>query len=83
MSAATWGPSRPRTASRGNVAAREPRELVCLDTFYIGQLQGLFKVWQIAACDTACSYGVAWLLLPTPPGPASGLSSRDYMTFGL
>jgi transposase InsO family protein len=44
------------------VAAREPGELVCLDTFYIGQLKGVGKVWQITACDAACSYGVAWLL---------------------
>src|SRR5712671_6555335 len=48
---------RPR-----HVAAREPGELVCLDTFYIGQLKGVGKVWQITACDAACSYGVAWLL---------------------
>ena len=32
---------RPR-----HVAAREPGELVCLDTFYIGQLKGVGKVWQ-------------------------------------
>jgi transposase InsO family protein len=45
-----------------HVAAREPGELVCLDTFYIGQLKGVGKVWQITACDAACSYGLAWLL---------------------
>jgi FkbM family methyltransferase len=39
---------RPR-----HVAAREPGELVCLDTFYIGQLKGVGKVWQIRACDAA------------------------------
>lgn len=50
-----------------SAAAREPGELVCLDTFYIGQLQGVGKIWQITACDAACSYGVAWLLPPTPP----------------
>ena len=32
---------RPR-----HVAAREPGELMCLDTFYIGQLKGVGKVWQ-------------------------------------
>ena len=31
------------------------------------QLQGVGKFWQITACDAACSYGVAWLLPPTPP----------------
>jgi len=35
---------------------------VCLDTFYIGQLKGVGKVWQITACDAFGSYGVAWLL---------------------
>lgn len=45
-----------------HVAACEPGELVCLDTFYIGQLKGVGKVWQITACDAACSYGVACLL---------------------
>ncbi len=35
---------------------------MCLDTFYIGKLKGVGKVWQITACDAACSYGVAWLL---------------------
>lgn len=44
------------------MAASEPSELVCLDTFYIGQLNGVGKVWQITACDAACSYGVARLL---------------------
>jgi len=45
-----------------HVEADAPGELVCLDTFYIGQLKGVGKVWQITACDAACSYGVAWLL---------------------
>src|SRR2546427_1809322 len=45
-------------------SATEPGELVCLDTFYIGNLKGVGKVWQITACDAASSYGVA-ALLPT------------------
>jgi transposase InsO family protein len=45
-----------------HVSARDPGDLVCLDTFYIGQLKGVGKVWQITACDAACSYGVAWLI---------------------
>ncbi len=36
-----------------HVAAREPGELVCLDTFYIGQLKGVGKVWQITALGDA------------------------------
>src|SRR2546426_1159136 len=30
-----------------HVEAQQPGELVCLDTFYIGQLKGVGKVWQI------------------------------------
>jgi len=41
-----------------HVQAEEPGDLVCLDTFYIGKLKGVGKIWQITACDAACSY--AW-----------------------
>ena len=53
---------RARPGGTRHVEAREPGELVCLDTFYIGPLKGVGKVWQITACDAACSYAVAWLL---------------------
>jgi transposase InsO family protein len=42
-----------------HVAAEQPGELVCLDTFYIGKLKGVGKVWQYTACDAACSYAIA------------------------
>ena len=41
------------------MAAEQPGELVCLDTFYIGKLKGVGKVWQYTACDAACSYAFA------------------------
>jgi transposase InsO family protein len=44
-----------------HVEAERPGELVCLDTFYLGNLKGVGKVWQFTACDAACSYAVAWL----------------------
>ena len=53
---------RARHGSTRHVGAREPGELVCLDTFYIGNLKGVGKVWQITACDAASSYGVAAIL---------------------
>src|SRR2546422_6241358 len=53
---------RARHGRTRHVQAQQPGELVCLDTFYIGQLKAVGKVWQITACDAACSYGVAWLL---------------------
>src|SRR5712692_3893998 len=54
-----WQAQHGRTR---HVEAHQPGELVCLDTFYVGNLKGVGKVWQITACDAACSYGVAWLL---------------------
>ena len=45
-----------------HVHASEPGELVCLDTFYIGRLKGVGKVWQITACDAACSYAAARII---------------------
>src|ERR1700687_5936090 len=62
---------RPR-----HVAACEPGELVSLGTFYIGQLKGVGKVWQITACDAACSYGVAWLLPAHTPEAAADFLRR-------
>jgi hypothetical protein len=42
--------------------AYEPGECVCLDSFYIGNLRDVGKVWQITAGDAATSYGVAAIL---------------------
>jgi transposase InsO family protein len=42
-----------------HVHAEEPGELVCLDTFYIGKLKGVGKMWQLTACDAASSYALA------------------------
>lgn len=49
-------------AARRHVEASEPGELVCIDTFYIGKLKGVGKLWQITACDAACSYGFAHII---------------------
>ena len=42
-----------------HIEASVPGELVCIDTFYIGKLKGVGKVWQYTACDAATSYGTA------------------------
>lgn len=49
-------------AKKRHVEASTPGELVCLDTFYIGRLKGVGKVWQITACDAASSFGTAAIL---------------------
>ena len=46
-----------------HVQAEKPGELVCLDTFYIGKLKGVGKVWQLTACDAASSFAVAEITL--------------------
>lgn len=46
-----------------HVQARVPGELVCLDVFYIGKLKGVGKVWQLTACDAACSYATAQVVV--------------------
>lgn len=53
---------RLRHGRTQHVAAAEPGELVCFDTFYIGKLKGVGAVWQITACDAASSFGVAQIL---------------------
>ena len=41
-----------------HVQAEHPGELVCIDTFYIGNLKGVGKLWQLTACDAASSYAM-------------------------
>src|SRR5204862_8012084 len=53
---------RARYGRTRHVEAKEPGELVCLETFYIGNLKGVGRVWQITACDAATSYGLVGLL---------------------
>ena len=42
-----------------HVQAEKPGELVSIDTFYIGNLKGVGKLWQLTACDAASSYAMA------------------------
>ena len=51
-----------RSQEPRHVQASLPGELVCIDTFYIGKLKGVGKVWQYTACDAATSFGVARLI---------------------
>ena len=53
---------RARRAGR-HVAARQPGDLCCLDTFYVGKLKGVGKIWQLTACDAASSYGFARVIV--------------------
>ena len=42
-----------------HVRAEKPGELACIDTFCIGNLEGVGKLWQAAVCDAASSYAMA------------------------
>src|SRR5882724_3436507 len=64
---------RARYGRTRHVEATEPGELVCLDTFYIGNLKGVVQVWQITACDAA---GVRCGNLVRTGWPAAGSRRR-------
>ena len=61
-----------RRPVRPHVAAVEPGDLVCLDAFDVGKLKGVGKVWQLTACDAACSYAIATLVPRVTQGTATG-----------
>ena len=63
---ATRGLLTERTARRRrgrHVAAAQPGDLCSLDSFYIGKLKGVGKVWQLTACDCASSFGWARIVV--------------------
>jgi hypothetical protein len=65
-----------------HIQATQPGELVCLDTFYIGKLKGVGKVWQYTACDAACSFAVAQVSLDFSAAAAARfLANRVLPTF--
>jgi transposase InsO family protein len=42
-----------------HIGSDEPGEELFLDTFYVGHLKGVGKVWQLSAVDGASSFGIA------------------------
>jgi len=63
-SAATAGLLTERTARQHrHVIATAPGDLLSLDTFYVGKLKGVGKVWQITGCDAASSFAWAQLIV--------------------
>ena len=63
-SAATTGLLTERTAKPiRHVEADQPGDLWSLDTFYVGKLKGVGKVWQITGCDAASSFAWARLVI--------------------
>jgi hypothetical protein len=63
-SAVTTGLLTERTAKPvRHIAAAQPGDLLSLDTFYVGKLKGVGKVWQITGCDAASSFAWAHLVV--------------------
>ena len=48
--------------------AARPGDLVAMDSFYIGHLKGVGKVYQLTAVDTATRWAIVMLVLGTPNG---------------
>ena len=54
-----------------------PGDLIALDSFYIGNLKGVGKVYQLTAIDTATRWAVIWLVL----GPVSGEIAVRFLAY--
>jgi transposase InsO family protein len=50
------------------LATGGPGELVCLDSFYIGKLKGVGKVYQLTAIDVFTRFAITSIVLGTPDG---------------
>jgi transposase InsO family protein len=48
--------------------AARPGDLVAVDSFYIGNLKGVGKVYQLTAIDTATRWAIIMIVLGTPNG---------------
>ena len=50
-----------------HIEASRPGELLCLDSFYVGNLKGVGRIWQLTAIDAATSVGWATLAVGELP----------------
>jgi transposase InsO family protein len=57
--------------------AARPGDLVATDSFYIGNLKGVGKVYQLTAIDTATRWAVMWLVL----GPVTGEIAVRFLAY--
>jgi transposase InsO family protein len=71
--------AREKSKSR-HIEAENPGELVCIDTFYIGCLKGVGRIYQMTACDAASSF--AWAKLYTDKSARSAVDFIDHILAG-
>lgn len=57
------------------LAATDPGQVVCLDTFYVGKLKGVGPVYQLTAIDTATRWLVATLII----GDKSAVAAAEFL----
>jgi len=62
--------ARQKAKSR-HIYAEKPGDLVGIDTFYVGCLKGVGRIYQMTGCDTATSFG--WAKLYTDKSAASAI----------
>ncbi len=53
------------------LASGGPGELVCVDSFYIGNLKGVGRVYQLSAIDVFTRWALVWLVVGTPNAAVS------------
>lgn len=68
--------ARMKSKSR-HIQADYPGELVCIDTFYIGCLKGVGRIYQLTGCDAATSF--AWAKLYTDKTARSTVNFLDHI----
>lgn len=71
--------ARQRSKSR-HIQADDPGELICIDTFYIGCLKGVGRIYQMTACDAATSF--AWAKLYADKSARSAVNFIDHLLAG-
>lgn len=64
-----------------HVESSRPGELLAQDTFYVGQLKGIGKIYMQAVVDTYCSYGFAFLHTGKLPECGAAIIHNDVLPF--
>lgn len=75
--------ARQKSKSR-HIQADQPGELICIDTFYVGCIKGVGRIYQMTACDAASSF--AWAKLYTDKSAKSAVDFIDHIltsTYGI
>lgn len=68
--------AREKSKSR-HIHAENPGELVGIDTFYVGCLKGVGRIYQMTGCDTATSFG--WAKLYTDKSAFSAIDFVEHV----